>query len=84
MEINTYFMDKKTSSELITYPLYDKLCTAWWESLAGECLVNLLFQAFGGISFAMNRSAKGLLIVITTLDGFSLVNHRKFAKFAKL
>ena len=49
-----------------------------------ECLVNLLFQAFGGISFAMNRSAKGLLIVITTLDVFSLVNHRQFAKFTKL
>ena len=31
-----------------------------------------------------NRSAKGLLIVTTTLDGFSLVNHRQFAKFAKL
>ena len=46
--------------------------------------MNLLFQPFGGKSFAMNRSAKGLLIVITTLDGFSLVNHRKFAKFAKL
>ena len=32
----------------------------------------------------MNRSAKGLLIVATTLDGFSLVNHRQFAKFTKL
>ena len=31
----------------------------------------------------MNRSAKGL-IVTTTLDGFSLANHRRFAKFAKL
>ena len=32
----------------------------------------------------MNRSAKGLLIVATTLDGFSLANRRRFAKFAKL
>ena len=32
----------------------------------------------------MNRSAKGLLIIITTLDGFTLANHRRFAKFAKL
>ena len=29
----------------------------------------------------MNRSAKVLLIVSTTLDGFSLVNGRQFAKF---
>ena len=32
----------------------------------------------------MNRSAKGLLIVATTLGGFSLVNYRQFAKFTKL
>ena len=32
----------------------------------------------------MNRSAKGLLIITTTLDGFSLANHRQFTKFAKL
>ena len=32
----------------------------------------------------MNRSTKGLLIVTTTLDGFSLVNCRQFVKFAKL
>ena len=32
----------------------------------------------------MNRSAKGLLIVTTTLDGFSLANHTQFAKFTKL
>ena len=30
----------------------------------------------------MNRSAKWLLIVTTTLDGFSLVNCRRFGKFA--
>ena len=32
----------------------------------------------------MNRSAEGLLIVTTNLDGFSLVNRRRFAKFVKL
>ena len=31
----------------------------------------------------MNRSAKGLLIVTTILDGFGLANRRQFAKFAK-
>ena len=32
----------------------------------------------------MNRSAKGLLIVITNLNSFSLGNHRRLAKLAKL
>ena len=32
----------------------------------------------------MNRSANRLPIVTTNLDGFSLANHRRFAKFAKL
>ena len=32
----------------------------------------------------MNRSAKGLLIVTTNLDDFSLANYRQFAKFVKL
>ena len=32
----------------------------------------------------MNRSANRLLIVSTNLDGFSLVNHGQFVKFAKL
>ena len=31
-----------------------------------------------------NRSAKGLLIVTTTSNGFSLANCRRFIKFAKL
>ena len=42
------------------------------------------FQAFGKKVWRMNRSAKGLLIVTTNLDGFSLVNRRLFTKFAKL
>ena len=32
----------------------------------------------------MNRPGKGLFVETTTLDGFSLANHRQFAKFAKL
>ena len=32
----------------------------------------------------MNRSAKGLLIVTTNLDDFSLAYSRRFVKFAKL
>ena len=32
----------------------------------------------------INRSANRLLIVSTTLDGFSLANHGRFTKFAKL
>ena len=43
-----------------------------------------IFKCWQEKVWRMNRSAKGLLIVTTTLDGFSLVNHRRFAKFAKL
>ena len=32
----------------------------------------------------MNGSAKGLLMVTTDMDGFSLANCRRFTKFAKL
>ena len=46
----------------------------------GECLANLLFSSI----WQMNRSAKGLLIVTTTLDDFSLANHRQLVKVAKL
>ena len=41
----------------------------------GECLANSLFSSVW---------PKGLLIVTTNLDCFSLVNHRRFAKLAKL
>ena len=51
----------------------------------GECLANLLFiSVWWKKVWRMNRSAKGLLIITANLDGFSLVNHRQFAKFAKL
>ena len=32
----------------------------------------------------MNRSANRLSVVTTNLDGFSLANHGRFAKFTKL
>ena len=48
----------------------------WWE----ECLANLLFSSIWQKKvWRMNRLAKGLLIVTTNLDGFSLVNHRQSA-----
>ena len=43
-----------------------------------------IFKRLAKKVWRMNRSAKGLLIVTITLDGFSLANHRPFAKFAKL
>ena len=50
-----------------------------------ECLVNLLFSSVWRKKvWRMNRSAKGLSMVTTNLDGFSLANRRQFAKFAKL
>ena len=48
---------------------------------------------FGGFTFfkrlakkvwQMYGSAKGLLMITTGLDGFSLANRRQFTKFAKL
>ena len=51
----------------------------------GECLANSLFSSVWQKKvWRMNRSAKELLIVTTTLDGFSLANHRQFAKFVRL
>ena len=43
-----------------------------------------LFKCLAEKSWQMNRSAKCLLIVTTTLDGFSLANCRRFAKVTKL
>ena len=44
------------------------------------------FRAFGERKFGKlaNRSANRLLIISTSLDGFSLVNHGRFAKFANV
>ena len=51
----------------------------------GECLANLLFwNVWQKKVWRVTGSAKGLLMVTTDLDGFSLVNHRWFAKFTKL
>ena len=50
-----------------------------------EGLANLLFSSVWRKKvWRMNRSAKGLSMVTTNLDGFSLANRRQFAKFAKL
>ena len=50
-----------------------------------ECLANLLFSSVWREKvWRMNRSAIGLSMVTINLDGFSLANLRRFAKFAKL
>ena len=50
-----------------------------------ECLANLLFSSVWRKKvWQMNRSAKGLSVVTTNLDGVSLANCTQFAKFAKL
>ena len=43
-----------------------------------------LFEHLAKKVWQINRSANKLLIVSTKLNGFSLVNHGRFAKFAKL
>ena len=43
-----------------------------------------LFKCLAEKFWRMNRSAKGILIVTTNLNGFSLANCKRFAKFAKL
>ena len=51
----------------------------------GETLANLLFLSIWRKKvWRMNRIANRLSIVTTNLDGISLVNHGRFAKFAKL
>ena len=51
----------------------------------GECLANLPFSSIWQKKvWRMNRSAKELLIVTITLDGFSLVKCRRFTKFSKI
>ena len=50
-----------------------------------ECLVNLLIlSVWRKKVWRMNGSAKGLSMVGINLDGFSLANRLRFAKFAKL
>ena len=51
----------------------------------GKSLANWLFlSTWWKNVWWNNRSANRLLILSTNLDGFSLVDHRQFAKFAKL
>ena len=45
----------------------------------------MYFRAFGEEKFGkLINQPKGLLILSTNLDGFSLANHGQFAKFTKL
>ena len=43
-----------------------------------------IFERWAEKVWRMNRSAKGLSMVGINLDGFSLANRLRFAKFAKL
>ena len=68
---NTY-----SRKEILVFPYSGKV----WQGVA-----NLLFLCIWWKKlWQMNRSANRLSIVTTNLDGFSLVNHRQFAKFDKL
>ena len=60
-----------------------KCCTIYQESLAGRKFGKFtLFKCLAEKVWQMNRSAKGLLIVTTNLDDFSLMNCRQFAKLS--
>ena len=49
----------------------------------GETLANLPFLSIWWVKvWRMNSSANRLSIVTNNLDGFSVANHRQFAKFA--
>ena len=62
------------------YPMH--IYTVQQESLSGRMFVEFtLFEHLAENVGRMNRSAEDLLIV-TTLDGFSLANCRQFTKFA--
>ena len=52
--------------------------------IAGKFGELTLFEPLVKESLQINRTANRLLIVSTNLNGFSLVNHGRFAKFAKL
>ena len=73
---------------LVTYPTaknvqdYIPYSGKVWRA---ECLANLLFlSVWRKKVWRMNGSAKGLSMVGINLDGFSLANRLRFAKFAKL
>ena len=73
--------------------LFIKVCIKFHASLKvfpikilqGESLANWLFSStWQKKVWQINRQANRLLIVRTNLYGFSLVDHRRFTKFAKL
>ena len=68
-------------------------CMSFWEKCADICWGILPYtkedlpysgKVWPGKVWRINRSDDRLLIVSTNLVGFSLANHRWFAKFAKL
>ena len=61
------------------------LYTIWRETLAGGTLANwLILSIWRKKVWQINRSANRLLMISTNLDGFSLANHGRFAKFANV
>ena len=72
--------EQYVATDAVVYQRQQIACTER-ESLARKCLANLLFSSIWRKFWQMNRSAKRLLTVITNLDGFSLANHGRFAKF---
>ena len=84
-------MDTRDLSDILIYTHYPSGHTVpedlpysgkVWQA---ECLANLLFSSIWWKKvWQMNRSAKGLSMVTTNLDGFSLANRRRFAKFTEL
>ena len=61
---------------LILYPCSPTFCIPYSGKVwRGECLANLPSVWWKKV-WRMNRSAKGLLMVTTGLDGFSLANRR--------
>ena len=65
-------------TQYITYRMEEKFG-------GGENLVNRLVSSIWRKKvWQINRSANRLLIISTNLDGFSLVNHRQFTKFANV
>ena len=73
---------KMSDVRLIITTIYIPYSGKVWRA---ECLANLLFlNVWRKKVWRMTRSAIGLSMVTINLDGFSLANGRRFAKFAKL
>ena len=65
--------------------LLNQPCTVERENLVERMFDEFtLFKHLAEKVWRMNRSAKGLLIISSNLDDFSLANRRRFIKFSKL